>query len=138
MMKLTKTKHEGDLSSETKELTFKDFPELGALNPKDGYKRMWEHWLNVGGERARNLLESEYSKWKEVKKTRPPHHKYISGKQKEQMLKYGVANLPFMIEKVQQGQTDLIPLISELVDGKLPADATQQKCLNWWEKNKSR
>ena len=52
-------------------------------------------------------------------------------------LKYGVANLPFMTEKVQKGNTDLVPLISELVDAKLPPDATQQECLNWWNKNKS-
>jgi hypothetical protein len=137
---ITKMQPEIDLSSERREITYRDFPELGPvkLGERSTYKTFWRHWLTVGGQRAREHFEDEYGKWKIEKRTRPPHEKHIDDRDKKKMLKYGVATLPFMIEQVHRGETDLILLISELVDGRIAPDATPQQCLRWWDNNRGK
>jgi len=138
MVLITKMAPWADYSLERRELTFPEFPELGPFKGEHKYGQFWQQWLTVGENRAREHFENEYDKWKIEKKTRPPHEKGIDDRDKKKMLKHGVAALPFMIQKVRQGESDLIPLISELVDGRIPQDATQKQCLQWWDNNKDK
>ncbi|HUT28528.1 MAG TPA: HEAT repeat domain-containing protein [Sedimentisphaerales bacterium] len=135
MVIITKMDPEADYSRERREITYKEFPELGPFKGEHKYGRFWQHWLTVGERRAREHFEDKYGKWK-IEKKAHPHLKGIDDRDKKKMLKHGVATLPFMIEQVRQGETDLIPLISELVGGKIPVNATPQQCLEWWDNNK--
>jgi len=41
-----------------------------------------------------------------------------------------------MMDRVKEGDRDLMPAISYLVDAVVPADAEPAVCLDWWDKNK--
>jgi hypothetical protein len=135
MRKMTKINFEGDYSDERKESTFKDFPELGPLKrPEPVYKKVWIHWLKVGGKYAQQEFEKRYPEWKKIKQAYPGVRPSIEA----EMLKGGVATLPFIIEKVKAGDTALIPAISELTERKVKETATPEEVLTWWNNNKQR
>jgi hypothetical protein len=135
MRKMTKINFEGDYSRERKESTFKDFPELGPLKrPEPVYKKVWQHWLKVGGKYAQQEFEKRYPEWEKIKQAYPDVRPSIE----TEMLKGGVAALPFIIEKVKAGDTALISAISELTERKVKETATPEEVLTWWNSNKER
>jgi len=138
MRKMTKINFEGDYSRERKESTFKDFPELGPLKrPEPVYKKVWIHWLNVGKERAKNHFDTHFQQWKTTKQAYPDRQPTIEHHKRE-MIKYGVAALPFLVETVQQGEAELIPMVSELTGRQVKETATREEILTWWNNNKQR
>jgi hypothetical protein len=54
------------------------------------------------------------------------------------MTDLGIFALPSIMVKVEQGNTELIPAISELTDGKVDKNAKKSDCLNWWKNNKQK
>jgi hypothetical protein len=57
----------------------------------------------------------------------------------------GIAALPFMMEKIKEGDYDMLPVIAQLTDGGAadaepladqPLEERARRCLEWWEKNK--
>ena len=54
------------------------------------------------------------------------------------MRSLGILALPHMVKRVEQGEVDLIPAISELTDGALKKTATRSECLEWWNKAKDK
>ena len=50
----------------------------------------------------------------------------------------GVFVLPYLIAEISNGEIGLIPIVSELSDKAVPADASAEACQFWWDKNKER
>lgn len=105
------------------------------------YKEMsdvqfWSDWWQKGSKFSKQRFDVTYSKWKNEKENNRP--KYVVRTHFLKMIDLGIPVLPLMVEKVRLGETDFIPAISRLTDGKLKKDATQAECLDWWSKNKQK
>jgi hypothetical protein len=50
----------------------------------------------------------------------------------------GVFAFPYLIDEISKGELGLIPIVSELSDAEVAADASAETCKIWWEKNKER
>lgn len=111
----------------------KEIPELGVLKPPPA-RGLWLYWLKHGPQYAKREFDKHYPGLRRAQKERPRSggaHDYI----KRKMLRGGIAVLPFVVEKVKEGDLTLIPTISELTNCELKGSATQKQCLKWWEKN---
>ncbi len=118
-------------------VTVKEFPELGSLKAPVEYRTLWYYWLKVGEARTRQRFDQLYSERAQLLRTSPEKVdtvRHTIGHMKE----LGIAALPLMVEQIAEGDTSLVPLVSELVDGKVAPDATQAQCLAWWQANKER
>jgi hypothetical protein len=116
LMLMTRARIKLNYSREDRTFTASDFPELGKV---DSPAKIWRHWLKVAKGRAEcavNQKDSDMAKW-------------------------GVAALPFMIQRIKGGdgnQTDFIRRMSELTGHELRRNATPQECLAWWDNNKDK
>jgi len=126
---IAKVKIRGKYDKDKKVVVFPDFP-----NVKAG-ESVYVYWWKEGRACAAQQSEKFYQEWKELNQ---------EGKEAEAKAKYqrmidsGVAALPYMLEKVKQGDVELVPAISVLTDNKVKKDAKQSECLEWWEKNKEK
>jgi len=50
-----------------------------------------------------------------------------------QLVRLGKDAVPYMIERITDGDTDLIPAVSEIT-GRFRRNATKEKCLQWWQR----
>ncbi len=98
---------------------------------------LWSQWWRGGPQFTRARLEAKHSEWKAMKKENQLEKSNANSKLSE-MTDLGIPAIPFMVEKVKQGETDFIPLISKLTDKKLAETATKEQCLAWWEANKQK
>jgi len=125
-------------SKDFKTVTSDEFPEIGVMKADAmPYKKLWKQWLNVAPQRARQHFEDLHAQWQEIKTSRPAEDSIIRGA----FLKMGhldVAALPAIIEKVEAGENAMIPVLSEITNGKLKETATREECLAWWTKNKDK
>jgi len=131
---MTKVEFNLKYSREDRAYTVREFPELGKI---DSSLKVWRHWLNIGKKYTEDEFQKQYSQWHTVKQTHSEEKAAIKNEYRK-MLKFGVASLPLMIEKISQGELALIPAVSELTNRNLKEDATQDECLQWWKKNKQR
>ena len=131
---MTRIKFELDYSRKDRAFTVKEFPELGKF---DSPLRVWKHWLNVGQDQAKNRFNEHFQQWKTTKQSHPDAKDMIAAYRRK-MVKYGVAALPFLVEKIQQNETELIPLISELTGRQVKETATTEEIVNWWNSSKER
>ncbi len=98
---------------------------------------LWSQWWRGGPQFTRARLEAKHSEWKAMKKENQLEKSNANSKLSE-MADLGIPAIPFMVEKVKQGETDFIPLISKLTNKKLAETATKEQCLAWWEANKQK
>jgi len=115
--------------------TVEEFPdEVGTTGPPDGI-RLCERWWTEFRKQVPERFSTLYGEWQGLKK---------EGKSKEADEKFqrikdlGIDVLPLLVEKVQKGDTDLIPAIAYLTDKKMPESATAAECISWWEANKEK
>jgi len=95
---------------------------------------LWSRWWHGGSQFTGQRFEAKHNEWKVMKKEN--HLEKSNAKRRlSEMTDLGIPAIPFMIEKVEQGETDFIPLISRLTNKELSETATQQECLEWWNKN---
>jgi hypothetical protein len=57
---------------------------------------------------------------------------------RRKIIDLGIPALPAVLEEIGQGDTDLIPVVSALTDGKVPKTATREACATWWAENKEK
>jgi hypothetical protein len=114
----------------------KNFPQMGGV---ESDLKVWQYWLNVGGkEYTDNVTREAYRQWKKIKQENPQNAKaaqyYLHA-----LRNAGVAALPFIIQKIQEGDTELIQLILDLVGyDEIKPDSKPQDVLAWWQANKDR
>jgi len=115
-----------------------EFPELGGdLSRGRDNRKVWRRFLEVGRDRAEARFSQRYGDYARLRRESPEKTKAIKS-QVSAITRWGLAALPLMMEKIAEGDTSLVPLVSELVDGKVAPDATQAQCLAWWQANKER
>lgn len=54
---------------------------------------------------------------------------------KKEMLRTGVVAVPCIMEEIKRGELGLVTILWRLTDGAVPADASKEVCLGWWENN---
>ena len=97
--------------------------------------QFWVRWWKEGHKFTEERFEKIYLEWKNMKRE-TKIQRILAKRKLNEMSALGIAALPFMIEKVAQGDTTFISAISNLMDGELKKTATQEQCLEWWNKNK--
>ena len=104
---------------------FPDFQEIKILLHTPRY------WWSEIRPNIRFHFDRFYAAWKEAKRTGaedlPEKFKNVAC--------LGVDVLPFLVEKISQGDTELTELISYLTDGEVRSAATPEECKSWWEEN---
>ncbi len=118
-------------------IAFEEFPELGAIPLRGHSKRLWPYWWGLEPEFSRKRFEQHYGQWRQAPGRTPPLKSavaYYAGK----VVAVGVPALPFMIDKLEDGDTEMIKLISRLTGGELEPTATRAECLQWWQTNKDK
>lgn len=104
---------------------YPDFPEV--THPKNLIKQWWS---NIRPS-VRAHFQRFYSAWKETNHSEP---KALPARL-ERVACLGVDVLPFLIEKISEGDLELIKLVSDLTGGEVPPSATPVECQVWWESN---
>ncbi len=100
-----------------------------------GAVKMYVKWWYEGRKQTPQQFEKLYQEWKGLKK---------KGKVEEVDEKYqrtkalGIAALPHMIKKIEQGDKELVPAFSYLIDAAVKKDASTLECVDWWKKNKDK
>lgn len=101
--------------------------------------RMYVDWWHEGRKETRQESESLYQERKAV--AQQGEHQAAADTYRK-MRGLGIAALPWIIEKVEQRDVDLIPLVSGLTSGlggasdAISSWASTTECLEWWNKNK--
>ena len=135
---MTKVNFGANFNRNDKTTTFLSFPELGAIKSEDNpYMKAWHHWLNIGKKWTIQKFDEKYNEYSKVKQTRP-NEKDAINYNRNKISNLGLAALPLIIHKIEKGETDLIPLVSQLSDNKIKSDATQKVVLDWWKDNKNK
>ena len=104
-----------------------------ALKNKKDYVSQLEVWWDHGRQLTPQVFARKYADYQAAKK---------SGNEKDIKAKYtllqnmGVIILPDLLAKIEAGETDLIPMFSELIDQK--DLKTAAVCRAWWEANEKR
>jgi len=139
MKKLTKTKISLAEGFHDKRASISpDFPELGEMKlSEEPYKKIWQHWFKIGKNWTQEKFEEKYGKYTKEKRNHPKHETAIRY-ERRRIATLGVAALPLIIKKIEQGETDLIPLVSELTDNQINENADVSDVLIWWQTNKNR
>ncbi len=131
---LTKKNFHFTRTGEEDYYTVEEFPDI-KQKTRLNRRMLWLRWWNEGRKQTPQQFEKLYQEWKSLKK---------KGKTEEAEEKYqrvkdlGITALPYMIEKIEQGDSELIPALSELTDGQVDKNVKKEECLSWWKKNKDK
>ena len=125
------------LSGAIREITRKRFEEYERPADYRGgsqdYAKLIVQWWPKARKETPNQFSQRYSQWKDLKKK----GKEKEAKEKlEEIRALGVAALPIIIEKVKQGDNELIPIVSKLTDVQVDPNANTAQCVSWWQQNK--
>jgi len=115
-----------------KTFTRSEWPE-GKLGDSRTKVKLYINWWGNGRKLTPQQLGQSYSQWKKLK----TEGKEKEAKEKlEEIRALGVAALPIIIEKVKQGDNELIPIVSKLTDGQVDPNTNNSQCVSWWQQNK--
>jgi hypothetical protein len=139
-----------------------DFPGMvieGSGNQRRA--KLWIRWWKEGRKQTPQLFRKLYSRWKQLGKngeielqSEVTVYKYETktiqtnirnteaGEIYGAMRGLGIAALPYMMEKIKEGEYDVLPLVWELTDGAylsvLEPAAQAKVCLEWWSREKDK
>jgi hypothetical protein len=57
-------------------------------------------------------------------------------KKSQEICALGIAALPYLFRNVEQGDLELLEIISKLTNGKVNPKSRIQECISWWQQNK--
>ncbi len=112
-----------------------EFPDIRSDTGPPDSRQLWLRWRKEGQKHTDQYFEKLYDEWKELKrqnKTEEAKEKY------QRIIDLGIAALPNIMQKVEQGDNELTEAISKLTDGKVEKNAKQSECSNWWKENKEK
>jgi len=118
-----------------------DYADVRAYGDAITTAGMYVEWWHEGRKHAAEQFETLYQQWKGLKAQGQDNG---AADQYERIRGLGIAALPYIIEKVEQGDGDLIPLVSRLTSGAggapdaVRSRASAAECLDWWDKNKQK
>jgi hypothetical protein len=104
--------------------------EFGKSNAK---AKLYLEWWKEDRAKTPNLFAEAYATWKQLRT------EGSSDKAQEawdRMKNIGIDVLPLAMEKIRAGETELIPLISQVLrKEEVAKDATREEVLKWWQDN---
>lgn len=134
---MTKVEPQVIFNKETGTSSLGTFPQLGQFKSGyDMYSEFWRYWFSIGKNWTKQEFEKRNQKYLEAK--RSPEEKYAITSARKQIIELGIACIPLMIQKIEKGETDLIPLVSQLTDNSVKNDASAKEVLDWWKTNKDK
>jgi hypothetical protein len=99
------------------------------------YNTDWEMWYRNSEKYTKNEFEINMAAWRGSK------HEESSDLRKEviqRITNIGILVLPYLIKEIQNGEIELIPIVSTLSNGEVVFNVTVEQCTLWWEKNQKR
>jgi len=140
---------------------FKDDEWPGGIKRGSRAKvQMYIDWWDTQASKTPQRFDKLYAEWKALKSNPAPtllattkylyddaqkrmvevHQRTRAGKALDSIKMLGIAALPCMMERIGDGDYDMLPLVEELTDGatRAPGRASERArfCLAWWEENK--
>lgn len=111
-----------------REFDFQELQKAGWDSPA-----LYLEWWKYGRRRTPYLFEKRYKSWKELLKE---GEKREPEKQYERIVGLGVGILPYAMERIKEGEVELIGVVSEITDGALPRNSSTEGAIRWWLANK--
>jgi len=109
-----------------------DFPEGAIQGDAIINARMYIDWWHNGIKNTSDSFNRYYQEWK----------RYLAEKNTEEAEKklkniknLGIAAIPFMIDKIKEGDMEFIKIISDHTNGSLNENASKDECIQWWKEN---
>ncbi|UCD85470.1 MAG: hypothetical protein JSU92_04565 [Deltaproteobacteria bacterium] len=120
-------------------ITKKDFDKSewppGKLGDSRTAAKMFVKWWHEGRKQTPQQFEKLYQEWKDLKKKGKVEE---AGERYQRIKDLGIAALPYMIKKIEQGDKKLVPAFSYLIDDAVKKNASTLECVDWWKKNKDK
>jgi len=113
--------------------TVEEFPDIRQKDGPPDSRRLWLRWWKEGRKLTEQRFEKLHREWQELKKQEKDEQ---AKKKYQRIIDLGIAALPSITQKIEQGDTDLIPVVSELTDNKVKNNAKKTEYLDCWKKNK--
>ncbi len=126
---ITKVKIRGKYDREKNMVLFPDLPDL------EPGQDVYLYWWREGRKHTHERFEKLYSEWNTLA---------AQGDQKQANEKYqkikdlGVPALPFIVKKIQEGDSDLVPALAYLTNNDVSSTATMAQIVSWWAENKDK
>jgi hypothetical protein len=99
--------------------------------------KLFIEWWSTGRKQTTQYFAERYSKWKKLREQ--GNEKESEAKEElENIRALGIAALPMIIEKVEKGDKELIPIVSKLTDSQVEENASIPQCTAWWRDNKQK
>jgi len=111
---------------------YEDQSKIGDSRTK---LRMYIKWWEEGRKETPQRFSNLYAEWKHLKEM---------GKNKEATSKYymirnlGIDALPYIVQKIGQGDSELVPIVAYLADNDVSSTATVSQLVSWWAENKDK
>lgn len=114
--------------------TCESLPGFKLVSRTFGGRELWLYWWGEGATTEIPIsFENLYSQWRilrEEQKEKEAAKKFV------QLKALGIAVLPYAFEKIQDGETVLIPLVSYLTDNAILENENRANAQRWWQENK--
>lgn len=111
--------------------TVEEFPDVTPGRSQPDSNILWLRWWREGMDEVSQQFDQLYRRWKILQEEDQKGAQEVY----RRMVDLGIAALPKMVERVGEGEADLIPAIAELTDGAVAEEAKRSQCLAWWEEN---
>ena len=106
----------------------------------EAFRRFWVDWWPNAEESTKTDFARLLARWQKMGDQDHPREAPLERWAVQDGMKegFGVLVLPFMVKAIEEGQTDLIPFMSELTGSEVPWDATPAQCRAWLDANPTR
>lgn len=152
-----------DLIRAVSDITRRRFPQQDRLEIMSTREKiaMWASWWKGGAALARREFDEAYAKWRAAKtkdkmvlwttrcvydedETLVREAKSVTdlGRAYRALVNLGVGILPFVLEGIERGDWDLLPILAGVTRGEgaphtLSREDRKQFALEWWRRNKT-
>jgi predicted outer membrane repeat protein len=122
-------------SHEDETWTVEEFPGLVGNSVSEICAKLWLHWLDAGDQYAREWFDAYYSEWDTAVREQPDNRSYQNALLNK-MLTGGMAVIPYIIDKMKQGDERLVEALTRLIRCWRVEGCTAAQWLQWWTDNR--
>ncbi len=109
-------------------------PELSDLGGSEMFAKLYIRWWEEGHKQTRQKFEETY---RELRKQKSRDSKGAKDRCRR-IRNLGIQAIPYAIKKIRGGDTEMVPLLSELTGGETEKAASASECVSWWNSNKEK
>ena len=111
-----------------------EWPE-GKLGDSSTHVELFVKWWEKGRRETREKFDGYYTQWKDLMSQ---GHERAAEQMYKSICDLGIAAIPHMVRKVEEGETRLIPAVADLTEGQLEETASSKALSKWWQENRER